>query len=112
MKLNGWQSWKAAVYLETDLDDWPANHRRDRCPFSTPQQRRNNLGIILRVAVHENDDVTFRVRQTRRDGGGLTKITFEAHHPERGLSLVQTCEHGKRSIAAAIIDNHNLVRLP
>src|SRR4029077_8712368 len=47
--------------------------------FQFPKQSGDILWIILRVTVHENDDVTLTVRKTRRDGGRLTKIALEPH---------------------------------
>ena len=79
--------------------------------FQFRQQRWNILGIVLCVTVHKHDHVTAGIRETRRNGGGLTKITLEPDHPETGLLLVQTSELGKRSIAAPVVDHHDFVGL-
>src|SRR4029434_8625074 len=69
--------------------------------FQLPKQSGNVLWIILRVTVHENDDITVSVSKTCRDGGRLTKIAFEPDHPKRRLAL--TAAGGR---ADACIDCH------
>ena len=54
--------------------------------FQFRQQRRNIRRIILPVAIHHNHDFTVSISETRRNGGRLTKISFEPDHPKMGLA--------------------------
>src|SRR4029453_5800038 len=62
--------------------------------FQLPKQSGNVLWIILRVPVHENDDITVSEIKTCGNASRRTKIGFEPNPPKMRLALTEAGEHG------------------
>ena len=79
--------------------------------FDFLEEAGNFFGIVLEIAVHRNDDVAAGEIEAGFERGGLAEIAAEADDVDAMIVLVNVGENFERVIAAAIVDENELVGL-
>ncbi len=73
------------------------------------QESRHFRGIVLQIAIQGENHVTGGQRETILQGGGFSEVAAEFHSPDRGVGSGQFLQKLPGSIAAAVVDNDDLV---
>jgi hypothetical protein len=73
-------------------------------------QARDVLRWVLQIAVHDDDPIPTRVRQTGGDGGVLSEVAAQQHAADRFILRGELLDHRPRAVARAVIDEHDLIR--
>src|SRR5207253_4439146 len=69
------------------------------------------VGVVLLVAVHEDDDPAAGVAEAGADRGGLAEVAAELDDPDPWIALVPGEGHGAGGVGAAVVDEDDLGRL-
>jgi hypothetical protein len=86
-------------------------HRVDDVIAFAPtfQERGDQLGGILQIAVHEDNRVTARGIDARRRGDLMPEVTREIHHDDFVMRQCQVAKLQQRCVARAVVHQDELV---
>jgi len=76
------------------------------------EQARDLGRVVLKVAVHEDDDVPARGFQAGCQGGGLPEVAAELDDDDLGMALAELLQQGEAAVLAAVVNVNDLVRPP
>src|SRR5690606_29325834 len=67
-------------------------------------ERRNGLGRMLQIAIHDHGGGAYRIAQARSNGDFLAKITAEYDGLESRIACVERHEHRRGAIFRPVVD--------
>src|SRR6266511_1614320 len=68
------------------------------------EQARDLGRIVLQVAVDRDDELARRLREARRERGGLAEVAAQPHHAHVVLARVQSRQRAERLVRRAVVD--------